>query len=999
MFRFMFIASLLLSSSLGIPGGRNVDGRIVGGQNASIENYPYQLALEYLGFYNCGAAIISENYAVTAAHCVTTMHASLVKMRAGTKEPAAGEIAAITGWGSTEYQGSYSPELQVVFVPIVDHEICNQDFMELYGGITKYMICTSTEQGSKDACSGDSGGPLAVGGKLAGIISWGEDCAPSQGHIQGRIVGGENASIENYPYMLSIEMGCSRDCFCGGSIISQNYALTSALCVNGVSLSRLRVRVGSSTVLDGGTVHNISAVHIHPYFVGGYDYEYDIAVIKLTSTSEPTSGEMGTVTGWGDTSYGGSMSVLLQVVHVPVIERELCDYSYQAVELGVTHNMICAGYEEGGKDACWRDGGGPMVIGGELAGIVSWGEDCASPNYPGVYTNVAMLRDFVVNITAVWNIHIDVTFHKFICAIKSNNLIVGGKDAEIEDYPYMLAMEFNGTLHCGGAIISEDYALTAAHCVSRFSGTPVGVEFRAGSSVKESGGTVHSASEIIIHPNFNSSTMDLDIAIIKVSTPFTMGSGVQPISLATTEPETGELATITGWGTTSHYGKESTQLQVTSIPIVHREVCNQDFMLLYGGITKNMICAGMSEGGKDACQSDSGGPMMVGGKLAGIISWGENCALPEYPGVYTNKCRESELLLNIHVPPLEDGIGLYYLAFNTMTKYKSNLLCLDITMPTVFWKLLFMHIKVIVSILISTCSGIVTSLDGRIVGGQNTTIEEYPYQLALEYFGWQKCGAVIISNDWALSAAHCVYRSQISLVKLRAGSSTRQSGGTLHELAEIIIHPDFNNDTNKPNFDVAVLKVSTPFTYGSGVQPIALTKTVPATGEAAIITGWGVTKYGGTNSQQLKVAFVRIIDHEICNQDFMELYDGITEYMICAGLDEGGEDACNSDSGGPMVVDGKLAGLISWGENCALPEYPGVYTNLAIFLKFKTIHLKSVPGRLNFRPALKGRIIGGENADIVNYPYQLSLEHREVHICGAVIISENWAVTAAHCVD
>ena len=92
-------------------------------------------------------------------------------------EPAAGEIATITGWGSTEYQGTFSPELRVVFLPIVDHETCNQAFMELYGGVTEYMICTSTENGTKDACSGDSGGPMAVGGQLAGVVSWGEECA------------------------------------------------------------------------------------------------------------------------------------------------------------------------------------------------------------------------------------------------------------------------------------------------------------------------------------------------------------------------------------------------------------------------------------------------------------------------------------------------------------------------------------------------------------------------------------------------------------------------------------------------------------------------------------------------------------------------------------------------------------------------------------------------------------------------------------------------------
>ena len=95
-----------------------------------------------------------------------------------------------------------------------------------------------------------------------------------------------------------------------------------------------------------------------------------------------------------------------------------------------------------------------------------------------------------------------------------------------------------------------------------------------------------------------------------------------------------------------------------------------------------------------------------------------------------------------------------------------------------------------------------------------------------------------------------------------------------------------------------------------------------------------MTEYQGHESEQLKVVFVNIIDHELCNNCYMEMYGGITEYEICAGLEKGGEDACNADSGGPMVIGGKLAGITSWGEKCALPEYPGVYTNIALFGDF-----------------------------------------------------------------
>jgi trypsin len=71
------------------------------------------------------------------------------------------------------------------------------------------------------------------------------------------------------------------------------------------------------------------------------------------------------------------------------------------------------------------------------------------------------------------------------------------------------------------------------------------------------------------------------------------------------------------------------------VPIVSREECNKAYGA-YGGITVNMICAGVTGGGKDACQGDSGGPLVVDGKLVGIVSWGAGCADPLYPGVYSN---------------------------------------------------------------------------------------------------------------------------------------------------------------------------------------------------------------------------------------------------------------------------------------------------------------------------------------------------------------------------
>jgi trypsin len=121
----------------------------------------------------------------------------------------------------------------------------------------------------------------------------------------------------------------------------------------------------------------------------------------------------------------------------------------------------------------------------------------------------------------------------------------------------------------------------------------------------------------------------------QVSPPFTYGPGVQPIPLTSFEPAAGALSVVSGWGTLSSGGSLPSQLQAVEVFIVSRTECNNAYAA-YGGITVNMICGGVPGGGKDSCQGDSGGPLVVGGQLAGIVSWGVGCALPNYPGVYSN---------------------------------------------------------------------------------------------------------------------------------------------------------------------------------------------------------------------------------------------------------------------------------------------------------------------------------------------------------------------------
>ena len=141
----------------------------------------------------------------------------------------------------------------------------------------------------------------------------------------------------------------------------------------------------------------------------------------------------------------------------------------------------------------------------------------------------------------------------------------------------------------------------------------------------------------VINNDWNPSTNDNDIAIVKLATPLTLGGDVQALCLPSTnfDPNDGANCFVSGWGSLASGGTYPDQLQYVGVPVVSQSRCND----AYGNvITDNMICAGLDQGGKDSCQGDSGGPFvcMEGGTpvITGVVSWGKGCADPKYPGVY-----------------------------------------------------------------------------------------------------------------------------------------------------------------------------------------------------------------------------------------------------------------------------------------------------------------------------------------------------------------------------